>query len=404
MKKLATGILAFGVLISCEQPAPVLEFSVKNPLETDRFSETVSIAPEKFDSLTGTSGPENLLIIDKAAGDTLVTQLIDNDADGTPDELLFQVDLKGGETRQLVAEVAENTPVRKAESGLTTFSRFVPERTDDYAWENDRVAFRTYGPDAQRRIEEDEPGGTLSSGMDAWLKRVEYPIIDKWYKNNEESEGAYHIDTGEGYDPYHVGPSRGVGGTGIWVNDSLYTSKNFTDYKTIATGPIRTVFELEYATWNADSIKVKETKRISLDLGSNLSRFESVFESDGELPNVTVGLTLHEKEGEVRAEKESGWFRYWEPMDGSELGVGVVMDPATVLNYKDHRVDYKDGSQLLIMTAPKDNKVVYYAGFGWKKSEQFTDAGEWDAYLEHFAERMANPVSLGFAREPGVKP
>ncbi|MGS2761013.1 DUF4861 domain-containing protein [Sinomicrobium sp. M5D2P9] len=395
MKKITMGALLLGALTSCEQPSPVLEFSVKNPLDTDRFSETVSIAPEKFAVLTTTAGLENVFIVDKATGDTLVTQWLDSDLDGTPDELLFQVDLKGGENKELTAGIAEKG-FSGPQSELSTFSRFVPERTDDYAWENDRVAFRTYGPDAQRRVEENEPGGTLSSGMDAWLKRVEYPIIDKWYKNNDEKEGAYHIDSGEGYDPYHVGSSRGVGGTGIWIKDSLYTSKNFTDYKTIATGPIRTVFELQYAAWNADSIQVKETKRISLDLGSNLSRFESSFKSNEPLPNITIGLMLHEKEGEVRADKEHGWFRYWEPMDGSELGVGVVIDPVLVLDYKDHLVDYKDGSQLLIMTDAKDKKITYYAGFGWDKSKQITNAEEWDAYLGDFATRLASPVEVRF--------
>ena len=232
--------------------------------------------------------------------------------------------------------------------------------------------------------------------MDAWLKRVPYPIINKWYKNNDEKKGAYHIDSGEGYDPYHVGSSRGVGGTGIWIKDSLYTSRNFTDYKTIATGPIRTVFELQYASWNADSIQVKETKRISLDLGSNLSHFESSFESNEPLPNITIGLTLHEKEGKVRTNKEEGWFSYWEPMDGSELGVGVVIDPALILDYKDHRTDYKDGSQLLIMAGAEDKKVSYYAGFGWDKSKQFANAGEWNTYLKNFAVRLANPVEVQF--------
>ncbi len=395
MKKLTAGILLLGALMGCEQPSPVLEFSVKNPLDTDRSSETVSIAAEKFAALTATAGPERLFITDKASGDTLVTQLLDSDSDGTPDELLFQVNLKGGEIRKLTAGIAESG-FRGPQSELSTFSRFVPERTDDYAWENDRVAFRTYGPDAQRRAEENLPDGTLSSGMDAWLKRVPYPIINKWYKNNDEKKGAYHIDSGEGYDPYHVGSSRGVGGTGIWIKDSLYTSRNFTDYKTIATGPIRTVFELQYASWNADSIQVKETKRISLDLGANLSHFESSFESNEPLPNITIGLTLHEKEGKVRTNKEEGWFSYWEPMDGSELGVGVVIDPALILDYKDHRTDYKDGSQLLIMAGAEDKKVSYYAGFGWDKSKQFANAGEWNTYLKNFAVRLANPVEVQF--------
>ena len=395
MKKWTTGIVVLGVLAGCGKSAPVLEFSVTNPLDTDRFSETVSISPDEFSTLPGASDPERLFITDKASGDTLVTQLIDNDANGTQDMLLFQVDLKGGEHKKLVAAVAEKD-FEMPETEQSVFSRFVPERTDDYAWENDRVAFRTFGPDAQRRIEENLPDGTLSSGIDAWLKRVSYPIINKWYKNNDEKKGAYHIDSGEGYDPYHVGSSRGVGGIGIWIKDSLYASKNFTTYKTIATGPLRTVFELEYAAWNADSIRVKETKRISLDLGSNLSRFESSFESSESLPNITIGLMLHEKEGKVTANKEEGWFGYWEPMDGSELGVGVVIAPDDILEFKDHRVDYKDGSQLLIMADAEAGKIVYYAGFGWKKSKQFTDAEAWNTYLKDFAARLAHPVEVKF--------
>ena len=70
-----------------------------------------------------------------------------------------------------------------------TFCRFVPERSDDFAWENDKIAFRAYGPALR--------AGTENSGIDCWLKRVDYPIIDTWYK--EASEGkSYHKDHGEG--------------------------------------------------------------------------------------------------------------------------------------------------------------------------------------------------------------
>src|SRR5690606_29554095 len=107
-------------------------------------------------------------------------------------------------------------------------------------------------------------------GIDAFFKRVSYPIINKWYRNNAENKGAYHIDTGEGYDPYQVGASRGLGGTGVWDEDSLYVSSHFIRSKTIAEGPLRTLFELTYAPWDANGRTVTETKRISLDLGSHL--------------------------------------------------------------------------------------------------------------------------------------
>ena len=61
----------------------------------------------------------------------------------------------------------------EAAPAARTFARYVPERIDDFAWENDKIAFRAYGPKARK--------GAENSGIDCWLKRVEYPIIDKWY-------------------------------------------------------------------------------------------------------------------------------------------------------------------------------------------------------------------------------
>ena len=54
-----------------------------------------------------------------------------------------------------------------------TFCRFIPERLDDFAWENDVVAFRVYGPALR--------GKGVNSGIDCWFKRGEHPMIDKLY-------------------------------------------------------------------------------------------------------------------------------------------------------------------------------------------------------------------------------
>lgn len=96
-----------------------------------------------------------------------------------------------------------------AETAVMAYGRFVPEREDDFTWENDKVAFRVYGPSSG--------GKGQVSGVDPWLKKVPYSIIDKWYAGFLAGK-SYHEDHGEGYDPYHVGDSRGVGGTAIWVD------------------------------------------------------------------------------------------------------------------------------------------------------------------------------------------
>jgi hypothetical protein len=197
--------------------------------------------------------------------------VLDENGDGKPDALLFQTDVAAKGTKTFVlAAGSEAMPA----SPVTTFARFVPERTDDIAWENERVAFRTYGPNAEQLYDKKDPAGTLTSGMDCWLKRVNYPIINKWYAQHVLTPFSYHKDTGEGYDPYHVGASRGTGGTGVLDGGKLYVSKNFATYKVLATGPIRTVFELTYAPWDANGRPVTERKIISLDLGAtrNISR------------------------------------------------------------------------------------------------------------------------------------
>ncbi|MBO0356641.1 DUF4861 domain-containing protein [Hymenobacter sp. BT186] len=393
-------LLLSASLLGAVSPAPNTQtVTVRNKLNINRSAETISIPASRLAVLVKKYGAKNLLVKD-ASGKAIVSQAVDNNGDGTVDELLFQTDIKANASQKFTITGAANAAAQQPKSPYTTFARLVPERTDDYTWENDRVAFRTYGPEAERLVVAKQPGGTLTSGMDCWLKRVPYPIIDKWYAGHVKEAGFYHKDRGEGYDPYHVGDSRGFAGIGIWENDSLYVSRNFTGTKTLANGPIRTLFELSYAPWQAGGRTVTEKKILSIDLGSNLTRFEEHISADKPLPNVTIGTTLHAEpkgvRGEVKGEPQQGWFRYWEPMDDAFVGTGVVLAPGQVQNWKDHRTKAKEQSHLLVIATPQANKLVYYAGFGWTKSNQFKTAAEWDQYLATYAKRLASPLEVTY--------
>ena len=202
--------------------------------------------------------------------------------------------------------------------------------------------------------------------------------------------GYYHIEHGEGYDPYHVGSSRGSGGTGIWENDSLHISKNYTKYRVIATGPLRTIFELDYASWS--KYGVKETKRISLDLGSNFSKFENKINLTSKIPNYTLGITLHKEQGVVVINAQKGVFRHWEPIDDSFVGEGIVIDPSVLKTAMNHHSKAADQSQILVVTEPKNDTLTYYVGFAWTGSGQVKSVQDWDAMLEKQAQIIQNPL------------
>lgn len=376
-------------LVGCKPTIVSQTISVKNPSNVAR-NEIVGIDANRVINSSKENAAKHIFLCEKGSDKYEVVQWVDNDPDGIYDELLFQVSLNPNESKEYEITWKENE--EQPEPAYATYSRFVPERTDDYAWENDKVAFRTYGPEAQRLAEVGDPSGTLSSGIDLWLKRVSYPIIDKWYAANTRKAGYYHIDHGEGYDPYHVGKSRGTGGIGIWIGDTLVTSKNFSVYRIIATGPLRTIFELGYEPWSIYG--VKETKRISLDLGSNFSKFEISLASEVPVPNYAIGITLHENKGEVKLSKEQNIFSQWEPIDSSYVGEGIVVDPKIVKKAFEFRTETPDQSQLLVLTDSTQHTLIYYVGFAWSKSGQVSNEAEWLELLAKQADIVAHPLEV----------
>ena len=377
---------------SCSKETKGKYIVVKNSLPIERSFETVEILKSDL-NLNDGEVFENLVVRDVDTQAIVISQFVDQDGDGAMDVLLFQPEVKSKSEKKY--ELTEGDASVKLDTTSYCYSRFVPERTDDYTWENNKVGFRTYGPTAQKMIEDSIPGGTLSSGIDAWLKKVEYPIINKWYAKNVIKAGAYHIDSGEGLDNFHVGASRGVGGTAVKKNDYYYTSRNFTNWKTITTGPIRTSFVLDYADWDADGQMISEKKHISLDYGNNLSRFE--IDTKG-TDILSVGLTLHEKDGEITENVKEGWVSYWEPHETSELGTAIVTTNGVMTDSEYYITPLQDRSNLYAHLKVTNNKVVYYAGFAWKESGQYPTKASWENYLKEFSLKINNPLEVVFSK------
>jgi len=125
-----------------------------------------------------------------------------------------------------------------AKDQYKAFGRFVRERFDDFAWENDLIAHRTYG----KALETWKGEPLTSSTIDIWSKRTPKMVINDWYLADD-----YHSITAKARITIPRAKSRGCGGNGIWENGKLLTSSNFIDSNVLANGPIRILFELKYA-------------------------------------------------------------------------------------------------------------------------------------------------------------
>ncbi len=203
-------------------------------------------------------------VTDDATGKEVLAQPIDTNDDGTFEEVVFQADLGAKATRTFSLSVGGRQVYTRDQ--FKAYGRFVRERRDDYAWENERTAHRIYGKALETWAQEP----LTSSSVDVWFKRTRRLIINDWYMVDD-----YHRDNGEGADMYSAGKSRGCGGNGVWAGGKLYPSTNFVDSRSLANGPIRVMFELTYPAWDANGARITEVKRITLDAGQNFNRFES---------------------------------------------------------------------------------------------------------------------------------
>jgi hypothetical protein len=360
--------------------APGAMVTVKNPLDIARPSETVVLTGAAIRRAMPVEDLRTVHVTDDASGREVLAQPVDLNDDGVFDEVLFQADLAAGATRTFSLAVGPRQVYTKDQ--FKAYGRFVRERRDDFAWENDRVGHRMYGKALETWAQEP----LTSSAVDVWFKRTRRLVINEWYMVDD-----YHRDLGDGADLYSAGRSRGCGGNGIWEAGKLHTSANFVDSKVLANGPIRVMFELTYPAFDAAGSRVTEIKRMTLDAGQNLNRFESRYAGTPAAPKMQAAGIKKAPGSQVAQDKARGLLRTWEPVkaDGSSFGCGVIVDPAQLTEFAE-----ADGNALAVTTMSAGSDVTYYAGAGWDKSGDFKTVADWDHYLDQAVLRIRSPLGV----------
>lgn len=352
-----------------------VKIKVTNPLDEDREKETVSIDLKKLPYQI-----QKPSVYSEQPGKFVLCQVIDNDSDDKNDELVFQADFGPGQAQ--VFSISESNTVPEVNIIERTSAMFVPQRKDDFAWENDKIAFRVYGPELLRTE-------LNSSGIDVWVKGVKYPVMKKMYSKGHD---YYHSDNGEASDFYTVGESLGCGGLGAWHDNKLYRSGNFADWKIVANGPIRSVFELTYKPWQVGDIESGETKRISLDLGSNFNRIESCFDADVNNLVLAVGIVRSVNEGKAEFGTDKTWLSYWQKADGGNGSIGC----AVILPVESARNESvtADNHNLLLGRLDDNRSIIYYAGACWNRKSEFDSQEKWLNYVRKKVRLIENPLKV----------
>ena len=294
--------------------------------------------------------------------------------------------------------------------------KMYPTRKDDIAWENDRGAYRVYGPALQRT-------GEKSFGMDVWTKNTPEIVVedrytadydgnilkniyhkkgqgDKW--RDEDLHTSFHLDHGNGLDCYSVGSTLGCGTPALMDGNTLIYPYCYKEYEILDNGPLRFTVALTYhpAKVKKDE-NVVEHRIMSLDKGSNFNKITVWYEGLTKPCDFASGVVIHseDKESVVLG---SNYVHYADPTDNPakhnfQVYVAALFpygDVKTKMLKYDTPNKGIEGHALGILKKLENNqKYTYYAGSAWSKADVRTQR-EWQVRIDSFLNAIAMPLEV----------
>lgn len=293
--------------------------------------------------------------------------------------------------------------------------RQYPERVDDIAWENERGAYRLYGPALQRNKER-------AFGNDVWVKNTPDLVVEQRYNLELSNHAAvealrkagntaaadsleelttYHFDHGYGLDCYKVGPSLGCGAPALMDGNQIVFPYCYTQYEILDNGPLRFTVSLTYETKEFHGEQVTEHRLLSLDKGSNFNRQTVWYEGATKPIDVASGVVIH-NEDTTSVYMEHPFVAYADPTDNPagqnfQIYVGVVFpyDQVQTLRVPNEgAANGINGHALAVRRGVQPGqRVTYYWGSAWSKYD-CTNFLQWLMRIAELQENLRNPLKV----------
>ena len=388
MKRLTISFL--GALFIASVHAQQTTVTVTNPSDHQR-TEVIEADLQAINKQLGTT-INDPLIVKNAIGQQ---QAYQKSHDG---KLLIYISVQPHSTAAFTVTKGKPAPFK-----AYVFGRLFPERIDDFAWENDKSAYRIYGPALQRT-------GEKSFGTDVWTKSTSDLVLEERYKmhlegvairdslrrvgKKQESDSTYiatsfHHDHGKGLDVYSVGPSLGCGAPALMKDGELVYPYCFKDYKILDNGPLRFTVEL---TYHPNSDGIVEHRIITLDRGSHYNKTTVWYDGIQKPTAWASGVVLN---GEGQLEFGKDYVLYADPTDNpkvhqSQIYVGTLfpygVDQTTTLKgNKNHGIG--------IVKKYTGKPYTYYFGSAWSNNDVRTMT-EWQLLAQTYLDNIKNPLTI----------
>lgn len=401
MKKIAFLLLPLLCLprLAYAQQASI---SVSNPTDMQRH-EVVEIDLQALRSHMHIGGSETF-VLRNAVGLELPYQITH---DG---KVLVEVSVNPHSTWTCRAVKGQPRPVKSWCTG-----KWYPYRKDDVAWENDRCAYRVYGPALQR-------SGEKAYGIDVWVKNTPEPIVELRYRDtfygnvlaealkkdglNSSADSVYaehsfHLDHGNGMDMYNVGPTLGCGAPALMQGDSLLMPYCYKTFNILDNGPLRFSLRLDFAP-NAHGIT--EHRIITLDKCTHFNRMHVWYDGVNSAMQLCSGVTVNQPEGGLTSQQllkrpdmltlGKGFVCYADPTDrpalhNSQVFVAVLFPYHKVKT----RLSPDERNAIGVIDNYRGEPTDYFFGAAWSNYDVATYS-QWLLLVSEQMQALQTPLKI----------
>ena len=274
----------------------------------------------------------------------------------------------------LIALLSLTACHKQAEEQVKVYGRYVPERKDDFAWENEYAAFRMYGP----ALKTENP----SNGVDLWIKNTPALVVDTMYARELKDNRPYHINYDGNLDCYKVGHTCGAGGLVVIADGKTWIGGPYDRWEILEQTPNKFVFRLEYDSLLVAGHLLHESITITAAAGQKYNKAEVVITANGEWTKgesllVGGGIYMHDTVDYYMSIPENGYVFYEEEAlsdkqaakmnyeyNGSTSQGRIQMSvktPGATLT------DILDGNLVAVRPYELGDTLTYYFGATWSK-------------------------------------
>ena len=350
-------------------PIKVLKLSITNPTAQARAVEDIVVPVAALKRIAPDFNAGNAIVTtsDAATLDEdartlqtieLPSQADDLDGDGKYDELVFQIDLEPHQTRIATVAYGDQAAILRLRSRYPqrTEARF-STRYEGLGWESEEAAWRIY---FDKR-----------NAIDLYGKRRPGLYLDLF----ASPEYVYYLETPLGRDIFKVEPTRGIGSITAVIDGQAQPVADVGErkWRVLASGPVRSVGEIEYKGWKIGGRTVDLVSRFTQWAGEHgFHHRVAIADSQG----VTLAAAAPKKPGieplehapHAAVEAVATWgHQVVEPgtkagtveLPEDNLGVAIFMR-------KDQSAGMTaDAANYLIRLAPRNGVAEWYAAALW---------------------------------------